>query len=524
MPSRTRHSRHAPVPPHEAALRAWRRRKWLALLVFSATLVAAISMTVALPDVYRAAATVIVERQQVPEALVRPAITAELETRIQTIHEQVMSRARLTDVILAEGLYRDLRGDWPMNAIVDQMRRDIQFQLKGVDQITGRTATIAFTLAYRGRDPETVARVANTLVNLYIEEHAQGRERQATRTAAFLKEQLDTVKQELDAQERRTSEFRLQHTNEMPQQLEANLASLERLNTQLRLNGEYQLRGIERRERFERQIAEASEASGASAPRALSHLAELRKQLASLRTQYSEQYPDVIRIKSEIAALERQTPPALPEAPAAPAALSRERIERALRDTDAELASLREQEVFLRHAIALYESRVENAPRRQQELQELSRDHESTREHYQMLLKRYEDARLAESLEEGYNPEQFRVLDPALAPTRPAAPDRMWLLMMGLVAATALAVASVLAAEKLDTSFHASDDLRAFLGTPVLATIRPIVTTSDRRRHRVQFALATAAGIVILAMIATASHRVADGNEQIVRLMARSGL
>jgi polysaccharide chain length determinant protein (PEP-CTERM system associated) len=521
QPRRRSHRRSgAAVAPHEAALLAWRRRKWLALLVFSATLVGAVSLTLALPDVYRAAATVIVERQQMPEAFVRPSITAELETRIQTIHEQVMSRARLTEVILAEGLYRELRGDWPMNAIVDRMRNDIQLQLRGVDQMTGRTATIAFTLGYRGRDPQAVARVANRLAHLYIEEHADGRERQASRTASFLKEQLDEVKRALDEQERRASDYRLRYTNEMPQQLEANLAALERLNTQLRLNGEYQLRAIERRERFERQIAEARGTREDTAAPA-SQLAQLEGQLAALRTQYSEQYPDVIRLKGEIAALRQEGAGAPPAEDTADAGA---RIRRALGDTDAELQGLRQEESLLRQAIASYEQRVENAPRRQQELQELSSGYESTREHYQVLLKRYEDAQLAASLEEGYNPEQFRILDPALPPERPAAPDRVWLLLMGLVAATGLAVGVVLAAEKLDTSFHAADDLRAFIGAPVLATIRPIVTKSDRRRTRLRFALAAAAGAVVLALIAAATHRVADGNEQIVRLMARSGL
>lgn len=530
MQARVRHrSRYSTTTsaPHEVALRAWRRRKWIATFVFAGATVTAAAVTIALPNIYQATASVIVERQQVPEAFVRQSITAELETRIQTIHEQVMSRGRLTDVILRMGLYPELRGEIPMNAIVERMRRDIQLQLKGVDQTTGRTATIAFTLGYRGGDPEAVAQVANTLVGLYVEENTRSRERQAARTAEFLKEQLSDVKRTLDAQEQLTSQFKLRHTSEMPQQLEANLAALERLNTQLRLNGEYQLRAIERRERFERQLAEDAEdedkpVASSTAP----GLPELRKQLATLRTQYSEQYPDVIRIKGEIAALEQQHPrTAGTTGRAEPSTPDRaERIRASLRDTDGELASLKEQEGFLRQVISGYEARVENAPRRQQELQELSRDYESTREHYQMLLKRYEDAQLAASLEEGFNPEQFRVLDPAVAPTRPVAPDRIWLLLMGLIGAAGCAIGAVLAAEKLDTSFHASDELRAFLGTSALATIRPIVTDGDRRRWRLRFALATVAGVLLLAMIATASYRIAEGNEQFVRLTARRGI
>src|SRR3954468_10183800 len=97
----------------------WQRRKWLPLLVFIGAFAGAASLALSLPDIYRATATVMVERQQVSEAFVRPSVTAELETRIQTIHKQVMSRARLSDVIKRLNLYPDLRGQVPVDAIVE---------------------------------------------------------------------------------------------------------------------------------------------------------------------------------------------------------------------------------------------------------------------------------------------------------------------------------------------------------------------------------------------------------------------
>src|SRR3954468_10626101 len=138
------------MPPREQndrgfdfVLDIWQRRKWLALLVFIGAFAGAASLAMSLPNLYRATATVLVERQQVSEAFVRPSVTAELETRIQTIHKEVMSRARLTDVINRLDLYPELRGHVPIEAIVDRMRlRDIDFALSGIDQTTGRTAMI----------------------------------------------------------------------------------------------------------------------------------------------------------------------------------------------------------------------------------------------------------------------------------------------------------------------------------------------------------------------------------------------
>src|SRR5207253_3851055 len=156
-------------------------------------------------------------------------------------------------------LYSHLRQKGvPFDAIVETMRRDIDVDVKGVDsQGGGRAQTIAFAISYSGRAPGTVASVANALAALYVEGNAKIRQGQAVRTADFLKAQLATVKQELDAQERRTSDFKLRHIGELPQQVEANLASLDRLNTQLKLNGENQIRLMDRRERLQKQLVEA---------------------------------------------------------------------------------------------------------------------------------------------------------------------------------------------------------------------------------------------------------------------------
>ena len=113
----------------DLALDAWGRRKWLALVVFAAVAGATVTLTRSLPNLYRAAATVLVERQQVSEAFVRTSVTAELETRLQTIREDVMSRTRLTDLIVRLDLYPELRPKVPLDTIVGRMRRDIQLEL-----------------------------------------------------------------------------------------------------------------------------------------------------------------------------------------------------------------------------------------------------------------------------------------------------------------------------------------------------------------------------------------------------------
>lgn len=511
-------------PGLDSALEIWRRRKWVALLAFSAVFAGVVSVTLSLPDLYGASATVLVEGQQVSEAFVRPSVTSELETRIQTIHQEIMSRGRLTDVIARLGLYPDLTGHVPIDAVVERMRRDIKLDRTHVQQSYGRIGTIAFTLSYSGSDPGTVAQVVNTLAAFYVEENTKSRERQAARTAEFLKEQLAGVKHELDEKEQRASDFRLRHTGELPQQLEANLAALERFNTQLRLNVEYQIRGIERRDRLEEQLEEQVAEAGLGVRAApppgdtlAGELAKRRQQLAEMRRKFSDQHPDVIDVKAELDALEQQVPqqaragneePAKTPAPADPAV----RLRRILSQVDAELKGLKEQEEFLRQAVAGYEARLENAPKRHQEFQELSSDYDSTKQRYETLLKRYEEAQLAESLEQHQDVEQFRVLDPAIPPKAPMAPDRQRLLLMGLMLSLAFAFGAVMAAEKLDTSFHTVDDLRAFVDLPILATIRLIRTQTNVHRQQRRLALVTVLVMLGLAIIVLGAHYFATGN------------
>ena len=117
--------------------------------------------------------------------------------------------------------------------------------------------------------------------------------------------------------------------------------------------------------------------------------------------------------------------------------------------------------------------------------------------------------------------EQFRILDAALPPLWPAAPNRLWLALMGLIGALALAVGSVVVIERFDTTFHSADDLRAFADVPMLATIRQVATKTAARRRRFQSALVAASVMVGLVVIVAGTYYVAAGNEQLVRMMVR---
>ena len=497
----------------ELGLEMWGRRQWLALGVFALTLAGAVGIATFLPNIYRSTATVLVQRHQVPEAFVRSSVTGELETRLQTINQEILSRAKLEGLITRLALYPDLRKRAPVEAVVEQMRRDIQLELKGVEQpVAGRNATVSFNLSYRGRDPETVAKVTNTLAFLYVEENSKVREQQASQTAQFLGIQLAEAKKRVDAQEAQVRDFRARHTGELPQQMGVNLATLERLQAQLHLNSANQLRARDQRMR---QLAapEGGDAVGAfDTP--TTKLAKLKRQLLDLRTRFSDKYPDVVRVKGEIAALEREIAASKPDGNPATDAV-------ALNEPDAEIKALKAEEQRLRRDISAYQRRVENSPQREQEFQEMARGFETAKETYASLLKRYEDAQLAESMEHSRQGEQFRILDSAIPAKQPLAPNRIRLILVGVLFSLGAAAAAAVLAERLDTSFHTFDDLRLFAKVPVLASIPNVASAAETARLARRRWLATASIMLGLALVVLAAYQVAHGNEQLVRILSR---
>ena len=520
---------------------AWGRRKWLAVLVFAFPFAAATSVIFSLPAFYRSTAVVLVDRQQVPEAFVQATVTSELETRLHTISQEILSRSRLEALIARFGLYPSLRKQEPTEEIVERMRKDIKLQLKTTETRGRANATTAFTLSYRGPDPQTVALVTNTLASFYIEENLKLRERQSTGAADFLTVQRGETRKRLDELEARVGDFKRRYLGELPQQMPANLATLEALQAQLRLNSDNQLRASDRRESLNTQLTAAAsmpQLSGAqpgSAPGTqpiydtrAQRLGRLYLDLTTALANYKEAHPTVMRLRREIQALER----AAPDEPAAaakdagsalPATPYTLRLKEALQSTEAEIKILKAEEQRLRSGIAAYQARVENTPRREQEFQEVSRDYDATKQLYESLGKRLETAQLAESMEQRQKGEQFRILEPAMPSEIPAAPNRGRLFVVSLVLSLGLAGGALMLAEMLDTSFHSANELRDFSIVPVLVSIPRIVTDADRQRQQRRFRLVAGGAMLGLVLIVGASYFLGHDNELLVQMLAGGG-
>jgi polysaccharide chain length determinant protein (PEP-CTERM system associated) len=499
----------------DLARAVWARRKWIAVLAFIGPLAAVASVLAFMPRLYEAKATVLVERQQLPESLVKATVNNELELRLHGIHEEVLSRARLEELITHFDLYPEARKDGNVKGAVDRLRQDIKLEKKTErSSVSHQPATVGFTVSYRDQDPHKAAEVTNALARFYVVSNAKQRERQANATSAFLKVELEQTKGSLDQLEKKVGDYKKRNPGALPDQVQFNMLTIERLYSELRANRDAQARLAERAE------SPAAGGGGIDLPpqqeRAAARLALLRAELAELSTRYTDKYPDVVAKKQEIADLEQQAA----SAPRRPAAVAQPAAPRP-RAAEARMASLRTEEQQILDRIAGYQRRIEDAPKREQEFQELGRDYETTKELYRSLKQRYEEALLGESMETQHRGELFRIVEPATPPDAPTAPRTARMALLGLMGALGLAAVAVMVAEQVDTSYHSLEDLRAHLGVPVTAAIPSIVTPADERKRRRRMQLIAACSVIALAVIVGLAWLIASGNYDLVAMLAR---
>jgi uncharacterized protein involved in exopolysaccharide biosynthesis len=283
-----------------------------------------------------------------------------------------------------------------------------------------------------------------------------------------------------------------------------------------------QVRLGERRDQLASQLAQAKIDAGGPEPDDV-RLARMRQQLVVLRMKYTDLWPEIVQVKDEIARLERQIAdpklkPSVPEIPATPEIL---RLQGMLKSAETELTLAKAEEQRLRKAIDTYQARVDETPKNEQQFQELTRNYETTKELYQNLTKRFEEAQLSESMEQRQKGEQFKIIDSAVPANSPAAPRRDRLLLVSIVMSLVLVAGAMVLAEVLDTSFHSPSDLRAHVGIPLLVSIPRILTDHDVRRQRWRFRFVATGVVLSIFVLCGSAYFFAHGNEQLAQMLSR---
>lgn len=514
-----------PLLPVLAILR--RRWRW-GLLAFVGCLVPGVSILTFLPSIYRATATVLIERQQIPDELVRSTVTSALETRLHTITQEILSRPHLEGLAATFGLDEAWGGVSSPDAAIERLRSSIDVELETSKvRRDYSSAAVAFTVSFSSPDPENSAVVANALAQSYVEKNLEMRKEEASGTADFLRQQLEATTRQLQEQEKVVSAFKERHSGELPEQLDANLATLEQLNVQLRLNSENQISANERRAALVKQLNEVEGMAPAVGPDAAGNrLLQLRQTLAALQSRYSDKYPDVVRVKAEIQSLEAQLRRASDgaeraEDPVPDANPLTFQLRQSIDGVDVELKRLEAEQDNLRATLGVYQRRVEMAPRREQEAQSLTRDYETTKDLYKMLVTRERESQLAEDMEQRRKGEQFRVIEPAQPPGEPSAPNRRALVPLAVPVALGLGVLVMLALELLDGSVRSAQEVQALTRIPIVVSVPAIAGEGNGRQRRRRLAVVTAASLGSLAGAIGLAYAIAHENWALTKLLLR---
>jgi polysaccharide chain length determinant protein (PEP-CTERM system associated) len=495
------------------------RHRWLLLAPLCLSLIVGMVLAVRLPRIYEASTLILVQPQRVPERIVTPVVESDTENRISTLSQQILSRSNLERIIdkfklFASGPAQNMLAEQKVNSLRDRIKVE-------VNRSRSSRENQAFTVTFRDPSPTTAMQVTNGLAALFIDESLKLRESRATGTTDFLDSELEAMRKRLEEQEELLRKYRLQNMGELPEQLESNLRNLERLNQQLNQREEslrsarVSLAALDSEMAVRRDSVSAFPTlpgPGATARDSEDRmsLAQLKDRLAGLRASYTDQHPDVMRLKARIEQLEKEQASAPPAADpgsdgaasagrqaanqiSAEAARQRTMLVGAIKNLEAEIVRTNQE-------IREYQRRVEATPKREQELLTIRRDYDNIRASYSSLLNRKLEADIAVNMERKQKGEQFQVIDAARLPEMPVSPDMRKLFLMTLAAGLGIGAGLIFLLDFMDTTVRRLENLEEEIGLPVLAMVPRIFSARDRRRHRLVTA-ATALSICIALVL-----------------------
>ncbi len=481
-----------------------RRRRWTLIVPVLAVFLLSVIVVIVWKPVFSSTSTILIEEQEVPREYVMATVTSYAEQRLQSINQRIMSSARLLEIINRFNLYADKRNRYTTEEIIESMRKkDIKFETITADLVDRRTgvakpATIAFSLSYRGKDPVVVQQVANVLASLYLEENIKVVEQQTSGTTKFLEEEMKTVQANLNELEKKIAVYKEKNPRSLPELLQYNLQTLDSTD---RNYGQFidQLRTLKEKESY-LQTQLASMLPDAEL------LKELRAKLVTLKSKYSDEYPDVKKTKMEIAELEKKNDSSgsqsvVPKKQDNPAYIA---LAAQLASTQSEINSVKRQIEAAEKKSGDYRRRLEMSPRVEEGYKNLMVERNNTQLKYDDLMKKYMEAKVAHGLEKGQMGERFTLIDPARLPEKPVMPNRPAILFIGLILGIGSGVGTAALQEASDKSARNAEDLAKHFSFPVLAEVPEIITLEDerlRRRRMKLIAAVAASSMVVLVLV-----------------------
>ncbi|RNC69015.1 MAG: chain-length determining protein [Desulfuromonadales bacterium] len=491
-----------------------------AVAIFTVALVAA----VALPRMYRSTSTILIEEQEIPRDFVMTTVTSYAEERLQTINQRIMSSTKLLEIINRFNLYADLRKSKTTEEIIALMRRDIKFQTISADVVDRRTgrptaATIAFSLAYEGQSPAMVQQVSNVLASLYLEENLKVREQQTLGATRFMEEEMKDVQAQLVEIERKIADYKQRNVSALPELAQLNMQTLDRTDRDVDQLHD-QLRMLREKEGYLEVQLSSIPTDDANTDKG--RLRELRVKLVDLKTRLSDAHPDVIKARSEIAALESQLKGSGRDMESKPDNPAYVTLSAQLASTRAEIDSIKRQVQLAQGKRESYRRRLEAFPQVEEGYKVMLVERNNLQLKYDDLSKKFMEAKVAHGLEKEQMGERFTLIDAARLPEKPVSPNVPAILIIGLILGLGAGVGTAAFREYGDQAAHGIETLARATALPVLAAIPEIVTweeTAALKRRRRMVAAGTA--MVVIVAIPLIHFFVMDLDILVAKLMRR---
>ncbi len=460
----------------EDAIEILERWKWWIVLGALVGAALGVGLCFVLPPQYESTTTILVEPQKISEEFVRSTVNQEVGYQVNSLRQRVTGFTSLNQLIENLGASRfDPGGTRTREALMNEIRDSLSVEIE-----QGRNSAPVFEIAYASTDPELAAEVASEVAELFISENIKDRTRLAESTSQFLDRELDRIRAEVSEQEEQLGAFRSERMGSLPEQLDANLRSLDRLNFEFANNLEAQAAANQRIALLRRQAdGTLPGAPGSSAPSNLAEaLQDARQRLFDAERIYTDEHPNVQHLKAQIERLEDEIAEAPPVDDSGAQAVRTDprlfALQQEIETAQYDLKARQGREKRIRSEIETLQVKVEETPVREQELRNLTRDYANLTATYHTLLSKKYEAAISRNLEQAQKGQQFKLLRPARVPETPSWPDPLILVSAGVALGLAFVAVLIVIGEIRHPAFRSVDRMTRMIGLPVFASIPQI--------------------------------------------------
>jgi polysaccharide chain length determinant protein (PEP-CTERM system associated) len=453
-----------------------------------------------LPNQYEASARVYVDTQTILKPLLSGMTTLpNLNQQVQFMRRTLLSRPNVERVVRDLDLDVSTRNSKEFDKVVDDLISKIKMAGTGRDDI--------YTISYTGTSAQQAKDVVQAFLTIFVEGSFAGKKQDSDKAVQFIDDQIRSYEERLAAAENLLKEFKIKNIGMLPREGAdygaRMMAASEALNqAQLDLAEAEQARNAIRR-----KISGDNSGGGRSAPvlqdPALDErIASVNKTLDALRTQYTEQHPDIVANRRLLEQLmERRADLAKNPVPSADPGASYspmlQQLNVQLSEAEARVASLQARVAEFSTRVARLRGQSELVPEVEAQLAQLNRDYEVNRANYQRLVERRESAKLSGEVSSVTDMLTFRVIDPPTAPAIPSGPNRLQLFSLVFVGALAAGLASALLLSQLRPTFLTPAALREATGLPILGSVS-MNWTSEQTVLRKRRLVMLAASVLVL--------------------------